>query len=179
MLGYLSTDIICSEKRTVYREGSSRKTAVSFEEQVMSADKYASIFSCQMEAIVFFILQILFAARVVLKIGEYLVNKPLLAPGMSADDVRGWDIVRKMNIWPRSEASRANVKFGRQSQPKTLSANIPASQKGVYLFYNAPINCLHILLILLYLWEQHWRPVFFNVIIDGFHEKSLFFFYEK
>jgi len=42
-----------------------------------------------MEAIVFFILQILFVARVVLKIGEYLVNKPLLAPVMSADDVRG------------------------------------------------------------------------------------------
>ena len=30
---------------------------------------------------------------------------------MSADNVRGWEIVRKMKIWPRSEASRANVKF--------------------------------------------------------------------
>ena len=35
MLGYLSADIICSEKRTVFRERSSRKT-VSFEEQIMS-----------------------------------------------------------------------------------------------------------------------------------------------
>ena len=35
MLGYLSADIICSEKR---------KT-VSFEEQIMSKDKYPSIFS--------------------------------------------------------------------------------------------------------------------------------------
>ena len=26
------------------------------------------------------------------------------------------------------------------SQPRTLSAGIPASQKGVYLFYNPPIN---------------------------------------
>ena len=26
------------------------------------------------------------------------------------------------------------------SQPRTLSADIPASQKGVYLFYNPPIN---------------------------------------
>ena len=34
---------------------------------------------------------------------------------MSADNVRGWEIVRKMNIWPRSEASRANVKFWGQS----------------------------------------------------------------
>ena len=52
MFGYLSLDIICSEKRTVFRERSSRKT-VSFEEQIMSADKYPSIFSRQMETIVY------------------------------------------------------------------------------------------------------------------------------
>ena len=46
---------------------------------------------------------------------RYLVNKPLPAAGLSADNVRGWEIVRKMNIWPRSEASRANVKFWGQS----------------------------------------------------------------
>ena len=50
MLGYLSADIICSEKRTVFRERSSRKT-VSYEEQILSTDKYPSIFSPQMEAI--------------------------------------------------------------------------------------------------------------------------------
>ena len=50
-----------------------------------------------------------------LRLGEYLVNKPLPAAGISADNVRGWEIVRKMNIWPRSEASRANVKFWGQS----------------------------------------------------------------
>ena len=44
MLGYSSADIICSEKRTVFREQSSRKT-VSFEEQIMSKEKYPSIFS--------------------------------------------------------------------------------------------------------------------------------------
>ena len=44
MLGYLSADIICSEKRTVFQEHSSRKS-VSFEEQIMSKDKYPSIFS--------------------------------------------------------------------------------------------------------------------------------------
>ena len=43
MLRYLSADVICSEKRTVFRERSSRKT-VSFEEQIMSKDKYLSIF---------------------------------------------------------------------------------------------------------------------------------------
>ena len=37
----------------------------------MSKDKYASIFSPQMEAIVFIILQIFFTMRAVLKSGEY------------------------------------------------------------------------------------------------------------
>ena len=45
---------------------------VSYEEQIMFKDKYTSIFSPQMEAkIVFIILQIFFATRSVLKIGEY------------------------------------------------------------------------------------------------------------
>ena len=43
---------------------------VSFEEQIMSKDKYPSIFSFQMEA-VFIILQISFATRAFLKIVEY------------------------------------------------------------------------------------------------------------
>ena len=70
MLGYLSADIICFEKRTVFRERSSRKT-VSYENQIMSKDKYPSILSPQMATIVFIILQIFFATRAVLKIGEY------------------------------------------------------------------------------------------------------------
>ena len=70
MVGYLSADIICSKKRTVLEEHSSKKT-VSFEEQIMSKDKYSSIFSPQMEAIVFIILQIFYATHTVLKIGEY------------------------------------------------------------------------------------------------------------
>ena len=52
MLGYLFADIICSEKRTVFRERSSRKT-VSYEEKIMSKDKYPSIFSRQMATIVY------------------------------------------------------------------------------------------------------------------------------
>ena len=44
---------------------------MSFEEQMMSKDKYPGIFSRQMEATVFIILQIFFARRAVLKIGEY------------------------------------------------------------------------------------------------------------
>ena len=70
MLGYLSTDIICSEKQTVFRECSWRKT-VSFEEQMMSKDKYPSTILTLMKAIVFIFLQIFLAMWVVLKIGEY------------------------------------------------------------------------------------------------------------
>ena len=68
-----SKDIICSEKRTVFRERSSRKT-VNFEEQIMSKDKYPSIFLPQMEAIVFITLQIFFTERIGLKIGKYSVT---------------------------------------------------------------------------------------------------------
>ena len=42
MLGYLSLDIISSSRKTV-----------RFSEQMMSADKYPSIFSRQMETIVY------------------------------------------------------------------------------------------------------------------------------
>ena len=44
---------------------------MSIEEQIMSKDKYPSIFSSQMETIVFIILQIFFAARAALKIRKY------------------------------------------------------------------------------------------------------------
>ena len=55
MLGYLSADIILS----------------SSEQFSKSVDKYPHTFSCQMEAIVFIILQVFYATRTVLKIGEY------------------------------------------------------------------------------------------------------------
>ena len=42
----------------------------------MSKDEYSSILSPQMEAIVFIILQIFFATRAVLKIGEYVTIIP-------------------------------------------------------------------------------------------------------
>ena len=94
MHGYLSADMICSEKRTVFRERSSRKT-VSFEEQIMSKDKYPSIFSGQMEAIVFIILQIFFATRAILKIGEY----PRIFPSFS------WGIFGHVTRLDQSRAS--------------------------------------------------------------------------
>ena len=44
---------------------------MSYEEQIMSKEKYLSIFSPQIATIVFIILQIFFASYAVLKIGKY------------------------------------------------------------------------------------------------------------
>jgi len=52
---------------------------VSYKEQIMFKDKYRSIVSPQMEAIVFIFLQIFYATRAVLKIGEY----PRIFPSFS------------------------------------------------------------------------------------------------
>ena len=49
ILCYLSLVIICSSKLAVFLKRRSRKI-VRFSEQIMSADKYPSIFSSQMEA---------------------------------------------------------------------------------------------------------------------------------
>ena len=46
-----------------FSESVARGKPVSFEEQIMSKDKYLSIFSCQLEAFVLIILQIFFATR--------------------------------------------------------------------------------------------------------------------
>ena len=45
---------------------------MSYEEQIMSKDKYPSIFLPEMEAIVLSILQIFFATRAVLKVGNII-----------------------------------------------------------------------------------------------------------
>ena len=52
MLGYLALDIIFSSKLTVFLELRCRKT-FRFSEQIMAADKYPSLFSRKMKAIVY------------------------------------------------------------------------------------------------------------------------------
>ena len=74
MHGYLSLDIICSSKLTVFLELRSRKT-VRFSEQIISADKYPCIFSRQMETIVY-----IFAA----KLNLVIVNKLHVAKWMES-----------------------------------------------------------------------------------------------
>ena len=119
MLGYLSTDIICSEKRTVFRERSPRKT-VSYKEQIMSKGKYPSIFSPQMETIVFIILQIFFTTCTVLKIGEYSRIFPSFSWGifghmMWLDQSRGskkiWCIINtnSLSFWPIYHQRLTNI----------------------------------------------------------------------
>jgi len=77
MLGYLSADIVCSEKRTVFRERSSSKTA-SFEEQ-MSEDKYPNIFFEVKLGLLCLILRIVFATRGSEKWGTSLGYSVVLA----------------------------------------------------------------------------------------------------
>ena len=56
----------------------------------------------------------------------FLVNKPLRAAGMSADNVRGWEIVRKINIWP--------------SSARDIISQHTSKPKRPFLFYNPSIN---------------------------------------
>ena len=74
MLGYLSLDIICSSKLTVFLELRSRKT-VRFSEQIMSADKYPSIFSRQMKAIVY--IDVLHSTNSIIVVLFFFCQKPL------------------------------------------------------------------------------------------------------
>ena len=69
MLGYLSADTICSGKRTVFRERSSKKT-VSLEAQIYVPGQISEHVFCKVEAIVFIILQVFFRNTRGLKIGS-------------------------------------------------------------------------------------------------------------
>ena len=64
----------------------------------MSKDKYPSIFSPKMEAIVFIILQIFFATRAVLKIGEYCRIFPSFSWGILAHVTRLDQLRASVNI---------------------------------------------------------------------------------
>ena len=91
MLEYLSADIVCSEKRTVFREQSSRKT-VNCEEQIMSKDKYPSIFSQPNWGYCVYYPS-------VLKIGEYTRIFPSFSWGIFAHVTRLDQSRASENIW--------------------------------------------------------------------------------
>ena len=54
---------------------------MSYAEHTMSKDKYPSIFSPQIEAFFFIILQIFFAMHAIFKIREYLTTRPVARKG--------------------------------------------------------------------------------------------------
>ena len=62
---------------------------------------------------------------------KYLVNKPLLTTCLLADYVYVWEIVQKKNIWPRSEAFRANVNTGYFCILITVSTNYFIDYKNI------------------------------------------------
>ena len=73
---------------------------MSYEEQIMSKDEYPSIFLPQMATIVLTILQIFFATRAVLKIGEYSQIFPSFSRGIFGHETSlGQLCARKKISW--------------------------------------------------------------------------------
>ena len=68
---------------------------MSYKGQIMFKDKYLSIFSPQMETLVFIILQIFYVTRAVLKIGKY----PRMFPSFT------WGIFTHVTRLDQSRAS--------------------------------------------------------------------------
>ena len=76
-----------------------------------------------------------------IKNGEYLVNKPLRKTSMSEDNVRGRKSSRKNKRLAEKPSFEGSCEILRPiCQPRALSSDKTASQEGVYLFYNPPIN---------------------------------------
>ena len=108
---------------------------MSFQEQIMSKDKYPSIFSPQMEAIVFIILQIFFATRAVLKIGVYINNSRHLARKYPRIFVRGHYLFREANSFPRAKLEE-NCELRRtENGERQISEHIFAPNGGYCLYY--------------------------------------------
>ena len=63
--------------------------------------------------------------------GEFILNKPLSSANIYKDDARGLEVVRKINIWTRSEASWV----GRE-QMSNFEDNLSAKQ-GIILRYSS------------------------------------------
>ena len=91
----------------------------------------------------------------------YLVNRPLLVAGIPEDNARSWEIVLFSD---KCEILRTIF------QPRALSSNIPASQKG---FIYSIILCL----IFNMLGDQRKLWLVQNFSVTGLHKTSLFLWY--
>ena len=101
----------------------------------MSKDKYSSIFSLQMEAIIFIILQIFLATRAVLKIEEYINNSRHLARKYARIFVRGHYLFREANSFPRAKLEENCELRGTDNVQGQISEHIFASNGDYCLYY--------------------------------------------
>ena len=101
----------------------------------MSKDKYPSIFSPQMETIVFIILQIFYPTRAVLKIGGYINNSLHLARKYARIFVRGHYLFREANSFPRAKLKENCELRGTDDVQGQISEHIFAPNGGYCLSY--------------------------------------------
>ena len=119
---------------------------MSFEEQIMSKDKYPSLFSPQMEAIVFIILQIFLATLAFLKTGEYFTIRPVARKGYINNSrhlarkyarifVRGHHLFREANSFPRAKLEENCELRGTDNVQGQISEHIFAPNGDYCLYY--------------------------------------------
>ena len=149
---------------------------LSFEEQIMSKDKYASIFLCQMEVCVYYPSNIFFATRAGLQFVEYF-SWGIFGRVMRLDQSRGrenisWitssDILhpfRKANNFLRAKFEEYCELFGRDNVKGQISEHT-FPPNGSYLLYH-PSNTFRNMHGL-----ENWRicisynpPINFRVIL--------------
>ena len=106
----------------------------------MSKDKYPSIFSPQMETIVFIILQIFYATRADLKIVVYINNSLHLARKYARIFVRGHYLFREANSFPRAQLEEKCELRGTDNVQGQISEHIFAPNGDYRVYY--PSNLL-------------------------------------
>ena len=106
MLGYLSLDIICSSKLTVFLELRSLKT-VRFSEQIMSKDKYPSIFFAPHEGYGLFIYTFckkLYIGETGRRLGDRFANTLAFLRKMTRS--RHFGTIQAIFLWKRKDLMR-------------------------------------------------------------------------
>ena len=110
---------------------------VSESVQIMSKYKYPSIVSPQMEAIVFIILQIFFATRAALKIGEYSRIFSSYSPVLAGEylmDYIWWIIILDISCWIQGVNLLRTVGIGGQQMIKVIFNKYAVIVRIVNLF---------------------------------------------
>ena len=130
MLGYLSADIICSETLTVVRE---RSCELQGRDDVQG--QISEHIFMPNEGIVFIFLQIFFATRTVLKIGQYINNSHHLVRKYAWVFVCGHYLFREANSFPRAKLEENCELRGTDNVEGQISEHIFAPNGGYCLHY--------------------------------------------